>query len=151
MKLTDLTNRELISTELKGSTQKEIIDEMIEKLDGAGVLKSKRKFRKAIEKREEEGSTGIGFGIAIPHGKSKAVTSPQVAFGIKREGVDWKSADGSLAKLIFMIAVPEESAGNEHLKILQMLSRKLMNEEFRESLIHVQTTDDAYKLLEEIE
>ncbi len=65
--------------------------------------------------------------------------------------MDWKSADGSLANLVFMIAVPEESAGNEHLKILQMLSRKLMNEEFRASLINAQTTEEAYNLLEEIE
>lgn len=151
LKLTDLTKKELIVTELQGFTKNEVIDELIEKLDHAGVLKSKRKFKKAIEKRENEGSTGIGFHIAIPHGKSKAVLTPQVAFGIKREGVDWKSVDGQDAKLFFMIAVPEENAGNEHLKILQMLSRRLMNEEFRTSLLNAKTVEEAYTLLEQIE
>lgn len=89
--------------------------------------------------------------IAIPHGKSEAVREPSVAFGIKRSGVDWNSLDGSEAKLIFMIAVPKESGGNQHLKILQMLSRKLMDDNYRERLLSVQTTEEAYKLLEEIE
>ncbi|MDQ0252982.1 PTS system fructose-specific IIC component [Evansella vedderi] len=151
MKLTDLTSIGLIDTELNGSTRDEIIDELIEKLDAEGALKSKRKFKKAILKREKEGSTGIGFSIAIPHGKSKAVESPKVAFGIKREGVDWNSMDGDPAKLVFMIAVPEESAGNEHLKILQMLSRKLMDETFREQLVNVGSAEEALGLLGEIE
>lgn len=89
--------------------------------------------------------------IAIPHGKSEAVREPSVAFGIKRSGVDWNSLDESEAKLIFMIAVPKESGGNQHLKILQMLSRKLMDDNYRKRLLSVQTTEEAYKLLEEIE
>lgn len=151
MKLTDLTSVGLIDINLTGSTRDEIIDELIEKLDTEGALKSKRKFKKTILKREKEGSTGIGFAIAIPHGKSKEVVSPKVAFGIKRSGVDWNSADGEHAKLIFMIAVPEESAGNEHLKILQLLSRRLVDETFREKLMGVESTEEALELLSEIE
>ncbi|MDQ0162874.1 PTS sugar transporter subunit IIA [Bacillus alveayuensis] len=151
MNLSDLTSLELIDVHLKGTTKDEIIDELIEKLDSSGVLKSSRKFKKVILKREKEGSTGIGFSIAIPHGKSKFVLKPSVAFGLQKEGVDWDSVDGTPAKLIFMIAVPEESAGNEHLKILQMLSRKLMDETFREQLLAVQTNEEAYQLLNTIE
>lgn len=88
--------------------------------------------------------------IAIPHGKSNAVKKPSVVFGIKQSGVDWKSLDGTDAKLIFMIAVPKESEGNEHLKILQMLSRKLMDDSYRERLISVQTKEEAHKLLDDI-
>ncbi|MDR9797666.1 fructose PTS transporter subunit IIA [Aeribacillus pallidus] len=150
MNLSDLTNMELIDVNLKGTTRDEIIDELIEKLDSAGVLQSSRKFKKAILKREKESSTGIGFSIAIPHGKSKAVLKPSVVFGVQKNGVDWNSMDGTPAKLIFMIAVPEESAGNEHLKILQMLSRKLMDETFREQLLEVQTNEEAYQLLSTI-
>jgi PTS system fructose-specific IIC component len=151
MKLTDLISLELIETDIKGSSKESVIDEMIEKLDQFGAINSKRKFKKAILAREKESTTGIGFSIAIPHGKSKAVVKPSVVFGVKKTGVDWESYDGTPAKLIFMIAVPEEAAGNEHLKILQMLSRKLMNEEYRERLLAIETKEQAYELLGQIE
>lgn len=148
--LTDIITPDLIDTDLKGQTRDDILDELIAKLDTAGVLSSKTDYKAAILAREAEGTTGLGMEIAIPHGKSNAVKTPTVAFGIKRDGVDWQSLDGSLAKLIFIIAVPEESAGNDHLKILQMLSRKLMDENFRTQLLAAETTDQAYQLLEAI-
>ncbi|MFP7484360.1 PTS fructose transporter subunit IIABC [Priestia filamentosa] len=149
-KLTEIINLELIETDLTGETREEIIDEMIGKLNHVGALHSEEKFKQAIMNREQEGTTGIGMNIAIPHGKSDAVKKPSVVFGIKQSGVDWKSLDGTEAKLIFMIAVPKESEGNEHLKILQMLSRKLMDDSYKERLLSVQTKEDAYKLLDEI-
>src|SRR5699024_2328320 len=130
-KLTDILDLDLIETDLKAETRDEVIDELIEKLDEANVLQSKEAYKEAILAREAEGTTGLGMGIAIPHGKSNAVHRPAVAFGMKKTGVDWQSLDGSLAQLIFIIAVPTESAGDAHLKILQMLSRKLMDESFR--------------------
>ncbi|MGG0384259.1 fructose-specific PTS transporter subunit EIIC [Priestia endophytica] len=149
-KLTEIINLELIETDLTGETRDEIIDEMIGKLNHVGALHSEEEFKQAIMNREQEGTTGIGMNIAIPHGKSDAVRKPSVVFGIKQSGVDWKSLDGTEAKLIFMIAVPKESEGNEHLKILQMLSRKLMDDSYKERLLSVQTKEDAYKLLDEI-
>ncbi|WP_242273420.1 PTS fructose transporter subunit IIABC [Bacillus cereus group sp. BfR-BA-01538] len=149
-RLTDITSIELIETNLTGETRDDVIDEMIRKLNYTGALHSETGFKQAIMKREEESTTGIGMNIAIPHGKSEVVKKPSVVFGIKQSGVDWKSLDGTEAKLIFMIAVPIESAGNEHLKILQMLSRKLMDDNYRERLLSVQTKDEAYKLLHEI-
>lgn len=91
MKLTDLISLELIETDLKGNTKESVIDEMIDKLDQNGAIKSKRKFKKAIISREKESTTGIGMSIAIPHGKSKAVVKPTVVFGLKKAGVDWQS------------------------------------------------------------
>ncbi|AJG91228.1 PTS fructose transporter subunit IIABC (plasmid) [Bacillus tropicus] len=149
-RLTDITSLELIETELIGETRDDVIDEMIQKLNHVGALHSKIEFRQAIMNREQESTTGIGMNIAIPHGKSEAVKKPSVVFGIKQSGVDWKSLDGTEAKLIFMIAVPKESEGNEHLKILQMLSRKLMDDHYRERLLSVKTKQEAYKLLDEI-
>jgi PTS system fructose-specific IIC component len=149
-KLTEIINLELIETDLTGETRDEIIDEMIGKLNRVGALHSEEEFKQAIMNREQEGTTGIGMNIAIPHGKSDAVKKPSVVFGIKQLGVDWKSLDGTKAKLIFMIAVPKESEGNEHLKILQMLSRKLMDDSYKERLLSVQTKEEAYKLLGEI-
>ncbi|MGQ9006954.1 PTS mannose transporter subunit IIABC [Bacillus stercoris] len=150
-KLTDIIRPELIEPNLLGETRDDIIDELIQKLSRRGALLSESGFKQAILHREQQGTTAIGMNIAIPHGKSEAVREPSVAFGIKRSGVDWNSLDGSEAKLIFMIAVPKESGGNQHLKILQMLSRKLMDDNYRERLLSVQTTEEAYKLLEEIE
>lgn len=149
-KLTDITGLDLIEPQLSGITRDDIIDEMIQQLSRAGALKSESEFKQAILSREQESTTAIGMNIAIPHGKSDAVLKPSIAFGIKRAGVDWKSLDGTKAKLIFMIAVPKESEGNDHLKLLQMLSRKLMDDRYRETLLAVRTKEEAYKLLEEI-
>ncbi|MBS4224872.1 fructose-specific PTS transporter subunit EIIC [Lederbergia citrea] len=149
-KLTDIISIDLIDVNLQGTSRDSVIDELIGKLDRNGVLDSKDVFKQAILNREKESTTGLGMNIAIPHGKSKAVREPAVVFGLKRDGVDWHSLDGTDAKIIFMIAVPEESAGNEHLKILQMLSRKLMDDSFRNELLSVQSNEEAYKLLEKI-
>ncbi|MBG9768628.1 fructose-specific PTS transporter subunit EIIC [Bacillus vallismortis] len=149
-KLTDIISPELIDPHLSGETRDDIIDEMIQQLSQRGMLLSESGFKQAILKREQQGTTAIGMNIAIPHGKSESVREPSVAFGIKRSGVGWNSLDGSDAKLIFMIAVPEDSRGNQHLKILQMLSRKLMNDSYRNRLLSVQTKEEAYKLLDEI-
>ncbi|MGR6856147.1 fructose-specific PTS transporter subunit EIIC [Bacillus halotolerans] len=149
-KLTDIMSIDLIEPTLSGETRDDIIDEMIQKLSRTGMLHSESGFKQAIMNREQEGTTAIGMNIAIPHGKSDAVKKPSVVFGIKRSGIDWNSLDGSEAKLIFMIAVPKDSGGNQHLKLLQMLSRKLMDDSYRERLLSVQTKEEAYKLLDEI-
>ncbi|WP_210469604.1 PTS fructose transporter subunit IIABC [Sporosarcina sp. 6E9] len=150
-KLTDITNEHLIDVNLQGTTRDDIIDELINKLDANGVLDTKETFREAIFNREAQSSTGIGANIAIPHGKSNAVKRPAVVFGLQQAGVDWNSIDGTDAKIIFMIAVPEKSAGDAHLKILQMLSRKLMDDTFRNELLAVTTTEEAYRLLDTIQ
>lgn len=150
-RLVDITDQRLLVPDLNGTTRDEVIDELIEKLDSAGILESKQVYKQAILDRESQSSTGLGMNIAIPHGKTNAVKRPAVAFGIKRDGVDWRSLDGSDAKLIFMIAVPEESAGDSHLKILQMLSRKLMDEDYRNQLLQVASKSEAMTLLEDIQ
>ncbi|MGQ3477292.1 fructose-specific PTS transporter subunit EIIC [Paenibacillus sp. TY11] len=149
-KLTDIVTMDLINLDLEGTTQDAVIDEMIGALERTGAVSSASDLKQAILAREEESSTGIGMNIAIPHGKSNAVLKPSVVFGIKQGGVDWKSADGSEAKLIFMIAVPRNSKDNTHLKVLQMLSRKLMDDHFREALLAVTTKEEAYQLLDQV-
>ncbi|WP_068505342.1 PTS fructose transporter subunit IIABC [Paenibacillus kribbensis] len=149
-KLTEIVTMDLINLELEGTTQDAVIDEMIEALERNGAVSSASDLKQAILDREQESSTGIGMNIAIPHGKSEAVLKPSVVFGIKRSGVDWKSLDGSEAKLIFMIAVPCNSKDNTHLKVLQMLSRKLMDGYFREALLAVTTKEEAYQLLDQV-
>ncbi|SDX42317.1 fructose-specific PTS transporter subunit EIIC [Salimicrobium album] len=148
--LEDIMTPELATISLKGEKKESVVDEMIDMLDKAGLLSSKAEFREAIIAREEQSSTGLGMGIAIPHGKSEAVNEPAVVFGRQSNGVDWNSADGEEAKLIFMIAVPKGREGEDHLKILQMLSRKLMDESYREQLLKAESDKEAYELLRTI-
>src|SRR5699024_5170821 len=146
-KLTDIMDKDLIEVDLSGTGRDTVIDELIGKLDDKGVLSSKESYKEAILAREAEGTTGMGMNIAIPHGKSDAVKHPAVVYGRSTEGVDWNSMDGTAARLIFMIAVPTEAAGDAHLKILQMLSRKLMDNDFRNELLEADSKEGVYELL----
>lgn len=147
MKITDIINKDLISLELSGNTKQSIISEMIGMLKGQGVLNNEAEFEKAIYAREEVSSTGIGMGIAIPHAKTDAVKTPSLAFGLKKQPVDWESIDDEPANLFFMIAVPEASASNDHLVILTQLSRKLIDDEFREKLMKASSKEEVLELL----
>lgn len=101
----------------------------------------------AAIKREGEFSTAVGHGIAIPHAKTDAVSAPIVAFLRNGTGIDWKSSSGDPATLLFLIAVPESAAGNEHLRILAKLSRALAKPEFREGLAKARSADAVYDLV----
>jgi PTS system fructose-specific IIC component len=102
-------------------------------------------------RREALGTTGLGEEIAIPHAKTDAVTAPVVGFARSAEGVEWGALDGTRAKLIFMIAVPESAAGDEHLRILALLSRKLMDTGFRERLMSAPDEAAILGVLREIQ
>ncbi|BCU81076.1 hypothetical protein JIR001_08590 [Polycladomyces abyssicola] len=146
MNMAQLITEDLINLQLNGCHKEEVLDEMIQMLDRAGVLIDASRFREAVIEREKQGHTGIGFGIAIPHGKSDAVKTPRVAFGMKKEGLVWDSS-GEKVQLVFLIAVPEKQAGNEHLQILRLLAQKLIDEKFRNALQEVATKEKALQLL----
>ena len=148
--LTDFTSMDLINLSLAGDTKEEVMDEMIGMMGTHGTLKDAAALKAAILDREAESTTGIGMGIAIPHGKTDAVSQPTVVFGRKHEGVDWESLDGETAKLVFMIAVPKSHGSDTHLKILQMLSRRLMDDNFRQDLLKEKSPESVYRLLQEI-
>ena len=96
--------------------------------------------------RERLGVTGIGMQVAIPHGKSSAVRTPSLVFARCDAGVDFRAMDGSLANLIFLIAVPSE-AGDLHLRMLSQLARSLMHDGFRDKLLHAGTEEEVLDLL----
>ncbi|MFO7152104.1 MAG: fructose PTS transporter subunit IIA [Bacillota bacterium] len=130
----DIINENLIELNLKGSTRDEIIDELADLLYQNGAVISKENFIKEVKKRENLCTTGIGMGIAIPHGKCSCVRKPAVAFGRSASGISWDTMDGKPVDMVFLLAVPESGAGDQHLQLLAMLSRKLMHEDFREGL-----------------
>lgn len=148
MGIYELLTEDVIQLNIQGTTKEEVIDEMIDLIEKTGALADRKAFKEALYNREKQGSTGIGFGIAIPHGKTEAVKRVKVAFGQKKTGVDWDSLDGGPTNLIFMIAVPLENAGDEHLKILQLLSRKLMDDAFRNGLLQAQSKEEVRKLIQ---
>ncbi|UAL51597.1 PTS fructose transporter subunit IIABC [Metabacillus dongyingensis] len=133
MKITDLLTNDTIILNLHADSKTDVIDEIIESLDRAGKLKNKEEYKKAILDREEQSTTGIGEGIAIPHAKTSAVSVPAIAFGRSAEGIDYESLDGQPAHLFFMIAA-SEGANNEHLQTLSRLSSFLMDPAFKKKL-----------------
>lgn len=134
MRISELLQKESIAIGKKPRNKNAAIDQLVELLAKSGNLKDKGKFKQAILEREKLSTTGIGEGIAIPHGKSNAVKRAVLAAMVVPEGVDFESADGQDAHLLFMIAVPENGA-DLHLEVLERLAAMLMDEDFRKKLI----------------
>lgn len=147
MKITELLTKDTIQLNLKAHSKEAVIDELIDVLDKAGKLNDKKAFKQGILKREEESTTGIGEGIAIPHAKTAAVKTPAIVFGKSENGVDYESLDGQPAYLFFMIAATE-GANQTHLEALSRLSGMLMHPEVREGLMQAKSADEVLSLIE---
>lgn len=143
----DILKPEFIQFEMKETEKVSAIKELANTFVVEGVVQNDAAYLEAVMKREQESTTGIGFGVAIPHGKSSAVAKPSLAFGRSIEGVNYESMDGKPVHLVFLIAVPETS-NDEHLRILSKLSRKLMHEEVRQSLMNVTSVEEIYQIFE---
>ena len=115
-----------------------------------GNLNDQDVYKQGIYAREELSTTGIGEGIAIPHAQSEAVNAPGLAAMVVQDGVDYQSLDNQPEKLFFMIAVPK-TGGNEHLQILAMLSKMLMDTDFKDSLINAQSVEEFMDLINQKE
>lgn len=150
MNLTSLLTDKTILLSLDVQTKEECIDKMAESMLAAGFVKDKAEYVKAVLAREELSSTGVGFGVAIPHGKSNGVAAPGLAYAKLAQPIDWQSLDGSPVSIVFLIGVPEEKAGNEHLQILAALSRKLIHEEFRNQLLSADSPEQVIKVIENV-
>ncbi|MEV0258091.1 fructose-specific PTS transporter subunit EIIC [Streptomyces sp. NPDC050732] len=132
--LSGYLNRQTVKVRLNAGDKEAAIREMAALLATTGKVNDVEELVRTALRREAQGTTGLGEEIAIPHAKTDAVDAPVVGFARSPEGIEWGSLDGTKAKLIFMISVPEAAAGDEHLRILALLSRKLMDTGFRERL-----------------
>lgn len=150
MKITDLLSQEAIKLNGKSTNKKEAINELVELMSKNGNILDKEKYKQVVLKREEEGSTGIGEGIAIPHGKTNAVLKPGLSAMVVPDGVEFDSLDGKPAKLLFLIAAPD-SKDNIHLDVLSRLSTLLMDVEFRKALINAKTTKEFLNVIDQAE
>lgn len=150
MRITELLTSSTVILNLQAKTKAAAIDELVNKLNEAGKLTDKAKFKEAILAREAQSTTGIGEGIAIPHAKTSAVKVPAIAFGRSKEGVDYEALDGQPSHLFFMIAAPE-GANNAHLETLSRLSSMLMNPAFRSKIENASTVNDVLAAIDEQE
>ena len=135
MNMMGFLNDGAVSTDLKSQQKEGVIQELVALLVKTGCVKDKdvQKLTQILLKRESLGSTGIGQGVAIPHGKSDCVTKLVGAFGVSRAGINFESLDGEPVHLFFLLVAPEDSAG-PHLKALARISRLLKDKHFRDSL-----------------
>ncbi|WP_181349630.1 fructose-specific PTS transporter subunit EIIC [Thalassobacillus sp. CUG 92003] len=146
MKITDLLTRDTIVLNMTASSKPEAIDELIGKLDQAGKLNDRDEFKQAINEREQQSTTGIGEGIAIPHAKTAAVKEPSIVFGRSQEGLDYESLDGQPTNLFFMIAA-SDGANQTHLETLSRLSTFLMDNAFRSQLEAAKTEEEVIEAI----
>jgi len=139
-----------VSTEIKSQQKEDVIRELVELLVRAGSIKEKDVHRlvQILLKRESLGSTGIGQGVAIPHGKADCVSKLVAAFGVSRTGVDFDSLDGEPVHLFFLLVAPEDSAG-PHLKALARISRLLKDKHFRDTLKAAKEEKTLVKIIHE--
>ena len=138
MKITDLLSTSAIKINGSANSKEELISKMVDLMANNGNIINKEEYKRVVLEREKEGTTGIGEGIAIPHGKTDAVSKPGLAAMVIPNGVDFDSLDGQPAKLIFLIAAPN-TKDNVHLDVLSRLSTLLMDTRFREELLNAET------------
>ncbi|GAE31096.1 PTS fructose transporter subunit IIABC [Alkalihalobacillus hemicellulosilyticus] len=150
MRISELLKKDTIVLNMKATDKSSAIDELVRKLDSAGRLNDPSQYKKAIWEREEQSTTGIGDGIAIPHAKSAGVQTPAIAFGRSSDGLNYESLDGQPTHLFFMIAA-SENATQSHLDTLSRLSTYLMDEAFRNKLLVASSEDDIVKAIDEKE
>lgn len=150
MKITELLKADTIILDLQAQEKTAVIDELVAKLANAGRLVDKAMFKQAIWEREEQGTTGIGDGVAIPHAKTDAVKIPSIVFGRSLSGVEYESLDQKPAHLFFMIAA-SEGANNDHLDSLARLSGMLIDESFRSQLLSATSEQEILTLIEQKE
>ena len=145
MKILDVLPKEAIIDNLKALDKKGVLEELVMPIAGITGLNQEDLVRVLIE-RERLGSTGIGGGIGIPHGKLKDLDSLVLGFGLTRKGVDFDSMDGRPTHIFFLLLTPENSTGL-HLKLLARISKILKHDPFRERLLNAADKEEIYAII----
>lgn len=149
MKILDVLLKEAILSDLKANDKKGVLEELVTPVAHiAGI--NHDYLVKVLMERERLGSTGIGEGIGIPHGKVKDLESLVLGFGLSKKGVDFDSMDGQPAHIFFLLLTPENSTGL-HLKLLARISRILKNDPFKQKLLRATNRDEIYSIIKEEE
>ena len=144
MKLSELLDESNIITDLHARDKKGVLEELVGAVINHESSIERHTLVKILLDRERLGSTGIGDGVAIPHGKYHGISQPLVSFGRSRSGLDFESMDGQPAHLFFLLVAPENSA-NVHLKVLATIARILKNSSFRKALMEADSEEEIYR------
>lgn len=147
MKILEVLDKEAILVELKSDDKKGVLEELVTPAAHIAGVSHEEVMRVLLE-REQLGSTGIGGGIGIPHGKLKGLKSLMLGFGLSRKGVDFESMDGKPTHIFFLLVTPENSTGI-HLKLLARISRILKNDLFKEKLLGAASSDEILSIIKE--
>jgi len=147
MRLMDFLIADAIEPNMKSTAKTDAIRELVAMLKRAGAISSEDSVAKVVLEREELGSTGIGEGIAVPHGKCDDVDGLVAAFGRSEKGIDFESIDNQPVHLLFLLVAPSDSAG-PHLMALARISRLLKNRDFRKGLINAGSKAEILKICE---
>ncbi|MFV0347768.1 MAG: PTS sugar transporter subunit IIA [Halodesulfovibrio sp.] len=146
MKLGDYLDKEMILPELTASTKEEVLAELVEPVVQAHPSLDKERILSVLRERESLGTTGIGDGIAIPHGKLETLDRIILVAGRSTKGVDFEALDFKLCNIFFLVLAPEQVAG-VHLRILAQISRLLKDKEFRSAILSASGTEELWQLL----
>jgi len=147
MKILDVLQKESIISDLKSQDKKEILEELVAPIARITGVNHKDLVRVLMD-RELLGSTGIGGGIGIPHGKLKQLESLALGFGLSRKGVDFESMDNQPTHIFFLLVTPENSTGL-HLKMLARISKILKHDQFKEKLLNASNRDEIFSIIKE--
>jgi len=146
MKISKLISEQLIIPALRGKSKKQILEELVKYLASNKKNIDSEELLRVLIEREKLGSTGIGEGIAIPHGKLNGLDNIFLVFGVSNKGIDFESIDGKPVNLIFLLVAPTNSAG-VHLKALARLSRLLKDKKFRQQLLDAADARSLYSII----
>lgn len=149
MKIRDLLAIESIDIHASAKDKQDVIHKAIDLMEKSGKIKDRKPYEEQVFNREEESTTGVGMGIAIPHGRSSAVLKPGLAAMVLPEGVEYEALDGQPVNLLFLIAAPEN--GSVHLEVLAKLSRMLMDEKLQDQLKNAKSPEEFLTLLDKAE
>lgn len=150
MKISEILTEQLVTPHLEASTKEKIIEEMIELVSRSEKVLDKAKVREAVFEREKIMSTGVGYGFAIPHGKTDAVTDIVAAFGISEKPIDYQSLDDQPVRLVFLL-VGKDSMVGPHIKLLSRISRLMNKEDFRTKLLETKTAREILETFQQEE
>lgn len=148
MNLLELITTDCIKAPLAAADKKGVIEELVDTLDTAGKVADPAALKDAVWSREQARTTGIGHGLAIPHGKSDSVRELAMAIGRPAEPIDFGSIDGKPVRLVVLLASPVDRT-NDHIQALARISRMIMNEDFRERIYAASTAEEVYEILHE--
>jgi len=150
MRLTQILQKQCVKVPLEGKDKESVITELVDVLDAAGVLADRQQVLQAVLLREQMRSTGIGSGIAIPHGKCDAVSELVMAIGISPDGIDFQSVDDKPVKIVILLVSPSDQTG-PHIQALARISRLMLDEQFRQQLEQADSPQQVYELLSDRE